>query len=587
MAADAGLATDPNAQQVVAALYQAVHSSPLALQDWIAMRRSEMEEEERPTADPILLARRAIKGLPPLEEEDDWLERAAAATTKWQRATRALDATGRALARTPRYRAMLDFISAALGEEPDCHILVFTAFEANVHPLFLLLRKALDGKAEVYEMSGRMPRPDRERNAFAFQEFPSGSVLISDELGGEGRNFQFCSHVVHFDLPPAPWTVEQRIGRCDRVGRDEEMDVDSQVVVAENQVDEAVFRFLSEGVGVFNDSIAPIEGELDRIVRRMMERMIGEGREGVLDDLEQVASALEEARERENADLLVRSAVGVQEARRVASELNDSEELAHLRRAVIRYARLFDSMVDEQAGERVAITVGEFHSLHATPGVAAEMIGYFHRKEAVRHERLDFFSPGHPFVRGMASMAMVDSGDRASVIRRSGVREPAFLFSYRVSIPPDFFHFVRSLPADLRPPLLSRSAALFGTRMIRLVVTLSGEIVPNTPENAAYYSIHWQEDEDLSESRSVGMVLPEEWMEICLEMAEVAQDRIDEIAGLLYEDRRADFEDLACEVVARVRHDAANPEAEVERILEQLPGLVADLDAACLILPKR
>jgi hypothetical protein len=583
---EAGLSEDAQGQQLAAALFQAVHSSPLALASWLEMREGEVELEERPTADPVLLARRAFQAIPLFDGEADLLAKLAEANTRWQRSMRAVEATGRALARSPRYLALLEFLKETLAEDPDSHVLVFTAFEANVHPLNLLLRKALEDAAEVFAMDGTQPRHERERNAFGYQEFPSGSVLISDELGGEGRNFQFSSHVVHFDLPPAPWTLEQRIGRCDRVGRDEELDVDSQVIIAEGALDEAVFSFLADGVGVFNESIAPIEGELDDVVRHMMKVLIEEGADAVTALAEEVGGRLEAARERENADLLVRSAVGVHEARRIATELHDEEELLALRKATIQYARLFESMVDERENGRVAITVGEFHSLHATAGVASEMIGHFGRKDAVRHERLDFFSPGHPFIRGMAQMAMVDSPDRTSIIRRPGVREAAILFSFRISIPAEFFHFVRTLDADLRPPLLSRSAALFGTRMLRLAITLKGTIVPHTPENAAYYALQKEGDLDLSESAAVTSLVPRDWDAVCAELGEAVTEHAEDLADIRYQEKRDDFEDLVCEVIARVKSNQQNPEAEVERIMEQIPRLVVDRDAAVLLLPK-
>ena len=50
---------------------------------------------------------------------------------------------------------------------------------------------------------------------------PAGpSMLVSTECGGEGRNFEFCTRLVLFDLPWNPMLVEQRIGRLDRIGRD-------------------------------------------------------------------------------------------------------------------------------------------------------------------------------------------------------------------------------------------------------------------------------------------------------------------------------------------------------------------------------
>src|SRR5690606_35408867 len=141
-------------------------------------------------------------------------------------------------------------------------------------------------------------------------------------------------------------------------GRDEEMDVDSQVLVGKGQLDEVFFDWLVDGVGVFNESIAPVEGQLDRLYNDAMAALIENGAEGVPELIEEVHEELEEARDRENEELLVPSAVGVEEARRISEELNDSEALQNLRRAAIRYARLFESMVDERDDERVVLTVG-------------------------------------------------------------------------------------------------------------------------------------------------------------------------------------------------------------------------------------
>ncbi len=581
----AGQSKNTEAHRVASTLIQAAHSSPLAVTDWLLARAGKLPPPEGVTADPTRLYRRAMKALPALPDEKTILASFEDAVQKWQRAAKALDATGRQLARSPRYTTFLQFVKEILEEDPDAHILVFTSFEANVHPLFLLLRKALTDIAEVFEMYGQQSRTEREKNAFEFQEFPSGSVLVSDELGGEGRNFQFASHVVHYDLPLAPWIVEQRIGRCDRVGRDEEMDVDSQVLVAKGQLDEAFFEFLSDGVGVFNESIAPVEGELDRIMDRIMASCIDEGASGVLDQIDDVKEYLEEARERENAELLIRSAVGVEEARRIAQELKDDEELNNLKKATIAYARLFDSMVDEQENGRLAITVGEYHSLHGLPGVAAEMIGYFDRKEAVRHERLDFFSPGHPFVRSLALMAMTESPDRAAIVRRKGIDEPAIRFSYRISLPQEFIEAVRELPVDLRPPLLSKSAEIFCTTMVQLVLTLEGEVVPRDEANRLYYAPAQPDDKSLDHGVGIDDILPDDWGTKCLEIANAAEEHVRELNGLRLEDRVEEFEDLLCEVLTRVHPEHNLLESEVERLLHLASEMSIDLDSAVLLLP--
>ena len=581
------LSENISAQRVAAALIQAAHSSPLALGDWVEARQGTLERHEGVTADPILLSLRAMEELGDLPGEEDVLERMGKAAEKWKRASRAIDATLRQLARSGRFQAFLAFLKTTFKDDPDSHVLVFTSFESNVHPLYLLLRKALGDDAEVFEMTALQPRVEREKNSFEFQEFLGGSVLISDELGGEGRNFQFATHVVHFDLPFAPWMVEQRIGRCDRVGRSEEMDVDSQVLVAKGQLDEALFDFLADGVGVFNESIAPVESELDRIVFRALKFCIDEGATGVLDLIDETAEYLEEARERENAALLVRDAVGVEEAQRISSELKDDYELEELKKYSLGYASLFESMVDEQKDGRVSATVGEFHSLHGMPGILSEMIGYFNREKAVRHERLEFFSPGHPLVRTMARLAMIESPDRAAVIRRKGLEEPALLCTFRISIPPDFFDSVRGLPIDIQPPLLSKSARLFATRMQRLAVNLDGGLIDQEESPLAYRGEFIKGDKSLEGAPELAEDLGEAWDAKARGLVWSALEALEEEIEKTLPQRLEEFEDLVCEVFTRVHPSHELSEPEIATVLRHFQTLHVDLESAVFMLPEK
>ena len=50
------------------------------------------------------------------------------------------------------------------------------------------------------------------------------------EIGSEGRNFQFCKHLILFDVPYNPDILEQRIGRLDRIGQHNEIHIHVPVV---------------------------------------------------------------------------------------------------------------------------------------------------------------------------------------------------------------------------------------------------------------------------------------------------------------------------------------------------------------------
>ena len=60
----------------------------------------------------------------------------------------------------------------------------------------------------------------RDRAAAYFADLEQGAqILVCSEIGSEGRNFQFCNNLILFDLPLDPDVIEQRIGRLDRIGQ--------------------------------------------------------------------------------------------------------------------------------------------------------------------------------------------------------------------------------------------------------------------------------------------------------------------------------------------------------------------------------
>ena len=67
---------------------------------------------------------------------------------------------------------------------------------------------------------------ERDRAAAYFADEDGGAqVLICSEIGSEGRNFQFAHHLVLFDLPENPDLLEQRIGRLDRIGQSQDVEI--------------------------------------------------------------------------------------------------------------------------------------------------------------------------------------------------------------------------------------------------------------------------------------------------------------------------------------------------------------------------
>jgi ATP-dependent helicase HepA len=360
-----------------------------------------------------------------------------------------------------------------------------------------LLRTELSRRAQlataVFHEDLSPPRRDIEVARF---RLPSGpSLIVSTEAGGEGRNFEFCHRLILFDLPWNPVTVEQRIGRLDRIGRTR--DVEIVYFPPPSGLGAGVARAY-EDVGLFREPLAALEPQLatlkDAIERAALEPVASDAL---------VGGALEEARA---ARERVRVAAGQQLHRepfradmagrilaRVPAGLDALTE-----DVVVTAAERLGLRVDEKRGPRTwAIELGNEALVDHLPGVSggASFLGTFDREAAVADESIDFFAGGHPLVEGILAHLEESSIGRAAVLELAPGSERGFglLALYRDDGPgftatavdetgavrPDW---VRALMAR---PLRARAAPMdevggpgWRERIRRLAAALDGEKQP-------------------------------------------------------------------------------------------------------------
>ena len=93
----------------------------------------------------------------------------------------------------------------------------------------------------------------RDQNAAWFAEPDGARLLICSEIGSEGRNFQFAHHLVLFDLPFNPELLEQRIGRLDRIGQTEDIQIHVPFLAQSPQ--EVLARWYHEGLDAFESNL--------------------------------------------------------------------------------------------------------------------------------------------------------------------------------------------------------------------------------------------------------------------------------------------------------------------------------------------
>ncbi|WP_026604318.1 DISARM system SNF2-like helicase DrmD [Methylomonas sp. 11b] len=103
-------------------------------------------------------------------------------------------------------------------------VIIFTEYRATQKWLFDLLAREGFAENERLEMIyGGMDNKQREAIKAAFQTHPKDStvrILLATDAASEGVNLQnYCSKLIHFEIPWNPNRMEQRNGRVDRHGQ--------------------------------------------------------------------------------------------------------------------------------------------------------------------------------------------------------------------------------------------------------------------------------------------------------------------------------------------------------------------------------
>ncbi len=122
------------------------------------------------------------------------------------------------LKKDSKIEKLIEIVDKILHEEPNAKILMYTK-----HPSTLryIVEKLAPYNLKIVEFIGGLEREEKTLRINQFKK--EAQVMISTETGAEGLNFQFCNYLINYDLPWNPMSVEQRIGRLDRIGQTKDM----------------------------------------------------------------------------------------------------------------------------------------------------------------------------------------------------------------------------------------------------------------------------------------------------------------------------------------------------------------------------
>ena len=142
----------------------------------------------------------------------------------------------------------IQWLSITLKRLKPEKVLVITANAQTARDIAQALKTLTGQHIPVFHESLSLIERDRAAAYFADRETGS-QILVCSEIGSEGRNFQFSHHLVLFDLPLNPDLLEQRIGRLDRIGQTETIQI--HVPYLENSALAVMFHWYHEGLNAF------------------------------------------------------------------------------------------------------------------------------------------------------------------------------------------------------------------------------------------------------------------------------------------------------------------------------------------------
>ncbi|MCB9751788.1 MAG: DEAD/DEAH box helicase family protein [Myxococcales bacterium] len=347
---------------------------------------------------------------PEMPRERAWLEQARGLAIEW------LEASSEGCA---RHRQVASWLEDFRAEVTGGKVLVFAEDRASVDEFTELMGAKFPSEVEAFHHGIDDDR--LEAAALRFQNDRRCWLLVSDELGGEGRNFQIAECLVHLDTPLSVGRVEQRIGRLDRIGRVSQRRVKSVVVRGPSRVERALQSIHDSVFHVFTRSVGGLEFMLPPCQTRLQEAI---GRGADLNELAQqmhteVESTLSDVDEDFELSLDL-SKQQLEQARELAelfaeSAAQDEErDVRHWLGTLGVHARRdrgklsFKWTVDSLNGETLP-SLGEQGS---TP------YGTFDRTIALRNESLQYFAPGHKLIDSALAALRSSRVGRATLLYR-------------------------------------------------------------------------------------------------------------------------------------------------------------------------
>ncbi|MDX1492351.1 MAG: RNA polymerase-associated protein RapA [Pseudohongiellaceae bacterium] len=326
------------------------------------------------------------------------------------------------------FDARVKWLLQFLKQHKDEKILLICAQDVSAINLERYLRVNEGVRSSVFHRHMNIIDRDRAAAYFASNE-DSAQILICSEIGSEGRNFQFCRHLILFDLPLNPDLLEQRIGRLDRIGQKNTIEL--HVPVFKDSAQEKLVHWYQDALNAF-EHVSPAAYRVYRQFQQELEQVIlSHSKEDNFQDLlerakelnSQLNKELENGRDR----LLEINSFNRPKAEKTIAKI-EAFEAANTPEQYLRDC--FDTYgihYEQNSDESYILKAGEDMIVSEFPALPDEgLTATFNRGLSLHREDIQFLTWQHPMVRSLMDMTLdsPQGGAALSIYAQGKLDEP-------------------------------------------------------------------------------------------------------------------------------------------------------------------
>ncbi|TFG08039.1 MAG: hypothetical protein EU539_03460 [Promethearchaeota archaeon] len=330
---------------------------------------------------------------------------------------------------------LLELIHKIKNQNSQEKILLFTQFVDTL----LFLKEYLSENIEDINIQLFFGGMDKDQKDDAVEKFRSSSnfsVLLSTEVGGEGRNFQFCRVLVNYDLPWNPMKLEQRIGRLDRIGQ-ESREIYIYNFFIENTIETDIVFALNKRINLFEESIGllePIIGKIEKDIKAIIfSENDGQKRKKLNEFYRNLDEQIKKAKEIEMQldDMMIDKKSFQIDS--LISSLASCHEVKLTHDELFLFVKYFFNLENHEFGllesiadvkkhksirenSQVRIELHDDFKKQLDYRISSEYTGTFDIELAREKEEIDFFALGHPLINAILDFCRTSNFNGISTI---------------------------------------------------------------------------------------------------------------------------------------------------------------------------